>query len=452
MNQSKKIGYFLMFLALFVSAVSIKAEVPHLINYQGRLTDNSGNVVADGNYSLVFKIWDAAVDGNEIWSETHPDVTVAGGIFSVILGSMTPPLPDSAFFRSDRWLGITLDGEEILPRTRLLSVPYAYMAQILQLAPTLDPGECNENSKGRLYYDESKNEPCYCNGTLWLQLDGGGPCLYACVDYDGDGYDNCDPSDPKDLDGLPMDCDDNNANIHPNGTEFCFDGLDNDCDGFTDCEDYDCTGHDEICGDGYDNDCDGYTDCEDYDCISPEVCTDGIDNDCDGYIDCEDYDCTCLTPGVGILIITEIMANPASLPDTEGEWFEIINGSGYNVDLYGVVISTSTNSFQIDQHVVIGSLDYATIANSANPGFTPDVIWANMALSNSGSTIRLDYESTMIDQVTYISTTSGASLELSVNHLSPIENDNMSNWCTSSSTTYGSGDYGTPGAVNNCSN
>lgn len=38
-----------------------------------------------------------------------------------------------------------------------------------------------------------------------------------CVDYDNDGWNACD------------DCDENNANIHPDADEFC-DGIDNDCD------------------------------------------------------------------------------------------------------------------------------------------------------------------------------------------------------------------------------
>jgi len=52
----------------------------------------------------------------------------------------------------------------------------------------------------------------------------------------------------------------------------------------------------EICNDGIDNDNDGFTDCEDSDCDSDsscavEICNDGIDNDNDGFTDCEDSDC-----------------------------------------------------------------------------------------------------------------------------------------------------------------
>ena len=50
----------------------------------------------------------------------------------------------------------------------------------------------------------------------------------------------------------------------------------------------------EVCDDGIDNDGDGYVDCDDFDCPPYEGGgnnDDGIDNDDDGYIDCDDFDC-----------------------------------------------------------------------------------------------------------------------------------------------------------------
>jgi hypothetical protein len=82
----------------------------------------------------------------------------------------------------------------------------------------------------------------------------------------------------------------------------CSDGIDDDLDGKTDCEDPGCASfcleHDAAtCADGRDNDSDGKLDCEDSDCAlfcpetSAAVCTDGIDNDLDGKRDCEDDGC-----------------------------------------------------------------------------------------------------------------------------------------------------------------
>lgn len=51
----------------------------------------------------------------------------------------------------------------------------------------------------------------------------------------------------------------------------------------------------EICGNGVDDDNDGFTDCEDNDCSTATNiecnCSDGLDNDNDGFLDEEDADC-----------------------------------------------------------------------------------------------------------------------------------------------------------------
>ncbi len=109
------------------------------------------------------------------------------------------------------------------------------------------------------------------------------------VDADGDGY----TSD--------LDCDDNDAAIHPGAEEVC-DGADNDCDDLVD-EGVLGTFHADADADGFgdpdsDNDIsaceppDGFvedgSDCDDSDAQThpgaPERC-DGVDNDCDGEVD-----------------------------------------------------------------------------------------------------------------------------------------------------------------------
>lgn len=88
-----------------------------------------------------------------------------------------------------------------------------------------------------------------------------------------------------------------------NTLELCSDGIDNDKDGLTDCEDPDCAEfphcYESNCTDGIDNDGDGLVDCFDPDCLgdpacvenTSELCSDGVDNDGDGFIDCLDPDC-----------------------------------------------------------------------------------------------------------------------------------------------------------------
>src|SRR3972149_1266988 len=129
------------------------------------------------------------------------------------------------------------------------------------------------------------------------------------------------------------DCNDTDNAIHPGAAELC-DNKNNDCNAGTPdgsgeawygtacdgadtdlCKEgtYGCTGGAQVCSDntgntaevctgGLDNDCDGATDCADTAncppgvtpcCTANEVgsCFDGINNDCDGATDCADSDC-----------------------------------------------------------------------------------------------------------------------------------------------------------------
>jgi hypothetical protein len=124
-------------LTLIVAVVALAslgtADVPQMINYQGRLTDQSGDPLGDTVIvSLTFTIYDAPSLGNVIWTEAHPICTVFSGLFNVILGAGSPPVPitDDVFNQPDRWLAIAVGGDpEILPRTKLTSVAYAYHSQ-----------------------------------------------------------------------------------------------------------------------------------------------------------------------------------------------------------------------------------------------------------------------------------------------------------------------------------
>ncbi|MCK6518171.1 hypothetical protein L6R46_24320 [Myxococcota bacterium] len=59
---------------------------------------------------------------------------------------------------------------------------------------------------------------------------------------DTDGREDTDPLTDADGDGVArvIDCDDNNPDVYPRQIEDCADGLDNDCDTFTDADDPDC--------------------------------------------------------------------------------------------------------------------------------------------------------------------------------------------------------------------
>ena len=111
----------LVFLPSFLSA-----EVPLYINYQGRLTDSLGIPVPDGDYSILFGIWDSETEGDMLWGNDF-SVTVEDGLFTCQLGQ----LPDDIFANNaDRWLSIEIAGrtDELSPRTKMTSGAYAFHA------------------------------------------------------------------------------------------------------------------------------------------------------------------------------------------------------------------------------------------------------------------------------------------------------------------------------------
>jgi len=101
------------------------AAVPHLINYQGRLTDSSGTPL-NGTYDLTFRIYDAEAAGNLLWQETHLGALIQKGIFGILLGSVTSlDLP----FDKQYYLEIKVGSEVMSPRQRITSAGYAIRAE-----------------------------------------------------------------------------------------------------------------------------------------------------------------------------------------------------------------------------------------------------------------------------------------------------------------------------------
>lgn len=52
-----------------------------------------------------------------------------------------------------------------------------YLSDALVLNPTDSPVACAGGTEGAIYYDASVNEICFCNGSSYAQVDGGGACV-----------------------------------------------------------------------------------------------------------------------------------------------------------------------------------------------------------------------------------------------------------------------------------
>jgi hypothetical protein len=121
----KKLILILM-LALIVTANCAYGQIPHLMSYQGRLTDIEGIPVPDGIYSATFRVYNTSTGGSPLWYNTR-SVTVSDGIFEVLLGeAKVLDLP----FDNQYYLAIQVGSTpEMTPRQKLSSSGYAYSAR-----------------------------------------------------------------------------------------------------------------------------------------------------------------------------------------------------------------------------------------------------------------------------------------------------------------------------------
>jgi len=123
------------------------AQVPHLINYQGYITDDGGTPI-DGTVEITFSVWDAATGGTQLWTETHSSVSVDEGLFNVLLGSITP-MGYGGIPTGSLWLGIKVGSDpEMTPRQQITTVGFALIANEANNANTLDGKDSDEFGDG----------------------------------------------------------------------------------------------------------------------------------------------------------------------------------------------------------------------------------------------------------------------------------------------------------------
>ncbi|MBL4632820.1 MAG: lamin tail domain-containing protein [Kofleriaceae bacterium] len=160
-----------------------------------------------------------------------------------------------------------------------------------------------------------------------------------------------------------------------------------------------------------------------------------------------------VAPVIGDVTITEFMANPAAVPDSDGEWFEVHFAQA--VDLNGLqlgkifdpltVVTTLDEvnciSVPADTYVLFArnpTPDLNAMPPESNGGLpTTNIFLYSAALTNSNSSIFIAIDDAVLDSVSYTSTgTAGDSTQI-----------NGMDTCFST-IPYGDGDNGSPGLVN----
>lgn len=133
----------LLFAAFFLSVTgvlshvsTVAAQTPGTISYQGRIESNG--TPANGSHVLEVVFYDSEAGGAPLYRESH-QLIFDQGVFSCELGS-AQPFPSSLTFEKPYYIALRIDGgEELSPRSKLTSVPYALHAQTAELAKGLSP-------------------------------------------------------------------------------------------------------------------------------------------------------------------------------------------------------------------------------------------------------------------------------------------------------------------------
>jgi hypothetical protein len=153
----------------------------------------------------------------------------------------------------------------------------------------------------------------------------------------------------------------------------------------------------------------------------------------------------------GQLVISELMIDPKTLSDAQGEWLELANTGAEPLELQGCALDDGGKEPRlIAAPLLAPAFGYVTIARGPQPGFEPSYV-TSLSFSNSADTIALRCAEVEIDRVSYdkargFPLVSGASLSLDPDQQSAQANDAAEAWCAGSES-YGP-ELGSPGRAN----
>jgi len=243
-------------------------------------------------------------------------------------------------------------------------------------------------------------------------------------------------------------------------TGYHSEGLDcvedvNNCDGVTCSENGNCALSGDtaicVCQDGYHSEglncVEDIDPCENITCSGNGNCL--VSGDTPVCICSEGYEADGLecnqVINVGDLIISEFMADPSAVSDTQGEWIELYNASSRTLDLSSVTINKNTSSKSISGSIAPNS--YFVIAKSENALVPYDFTVSFSSLANSGGTFSIKSNGVTLHEVTYPSAITGKSWQLDVDSYEFY--DDFSNYCAGSDAiSTDNTDLGTPKAAN----
>lgn len=155
-------------------AMSAMSEAPEMFRYQGRLVE--GTTLVNATLPMSFKLYDAEIGGLLLY-EDSASVPVVDGLYSTFIGddTISGSLRD-ALDNPSVYLELTINGETLSPRERIVSSPYALQtlsdptpSGTIVLSKTYPNAQLEANGYSLYYEDPTQAD--------WDKVDGGVPSI-----------------------------------------------------------------------------------------------------------------------------------------------------------------------------------------------------------------------------------------------------------------------------------
>lgn len=150
------IGIFFMF--------ETSAQQAKKISLQGFLKDANGKAVADGSQTITFKLYTQEAGGTAEWTEDQT-LNVFGGVYSTHLGQITS-LENLNWGAATYYVGVTVQGTELVPRTELTFAPYSLGS------PKAQEVVCSGAVGDIKHSILNPTQFAAVNGNCWVPMDG----------------------------------------------------------------------------------------------------------------------------------------------------------------------------------------------------------------------------------------------------------------------------------------
>jgi hypothetical protein len=145
---------YILSIALLVGTISLQAQAPPGINYQGVARNMEGKPLTSQRVTIRVSVLQNSESGDTEFMETHDVTTNPFGLFTLVIGKGNAVTGNFGFISwalGNKWLRIELDPDggnafQLMGSQQLMSVPYAFYAQYSGNGYTAGPGININNS------------------------------------------------------------------------------------------------------------------------------------------------------------------------------------------------------------------------------------------------------------------------------------------------------------------